>query len=58
MTENVDRFLDTDMGNRGARIFGLEKAPHDADENAKAIAKLVSSFMFGLRLARRPLILT
>ncbi|KAH6686791.1 hypothetical protein F5X68DRAFT_240216 [Plectosphaerella plurivora] len=34
-------FMNTDMGNRGAKTFGLEKPPHDVDENAQQIVKLV-----------------
>ncbi|KAH8745700.1 hypothetical protein F5883DRAFT_367972, partial [Diaporthe sp. PMI_573] len=30
-------FLDTDMGNRGAKLFGMEKPPHSTVDNAKAI---------------------
>ncbi|KAL2835429.1 hypothetical protein BJY01DRAFT_252665 [Aspergillus pseudoustus] len=34
-------FLDTDMGNAGAKIFGLEKPPHHVGDNVKEIVKLV-----------------
>ncbi|KAH7133772.1 hypothetical protein EDB81DRAFT_887583 [Dactylonectria macrodidyma] len=36
-------FLDTDMGNRGAKILGIEKPPHNAGDNAKAMVKLVDA---------------
>lgn len=44
MADDFDRFLDTDMGNAGAKAFGLEKPPHNVGDNVKAIVKLVSSF--------------
>ncbi|CAH0025565.1 unnamed protein product [Clonostachys rhizophaga] len=36
-------FLDTDMGTRGAKHFGMEKPPHSAADNAKAIVKLIDA---------------
>ncbi|KAM0330910.1 hypothetical protein ACHAQA_003866 [Verticillium albo-atrum] len=36
-------FLDTDMGNRGAKAFGLERPPHHVGDNAKAIVELVDN---------------
>ena len=45
MADNMNRFLDTDMGNSGAKHFGMEKPPHNSLDNSMAIAKLVSSFM-------------
>lgn len=39
---STSRFLDTDMGNKGAKHLGLEKPPHDPVTNARAIVELVS----------------
>ncbi|KAH7397143.1 hypothetical protein BKA66DRAFT_437725 [Pyrenochaeta sp. MPI-SDFR-AT-0127] len=36
-------FLDTDMGNAGAKAFGMEKPPHHVGDNVKAIVKLVDA---------------
>lgn len=44
MTDDFDSFLDTDMGNAGAKAFGMEKPPHHVGDNVKAIVNLVSSF--------------
>ncbi|KAM5346295.1 hypothetical protein ACJ41O_009300 [Fusarium nematophilum] len=36
-------FLDTDMGNRGAKLLGLDKPPHDTGDNARAIVRLIDA---------------
>ncbi|KAI9151517.1 NAD(P)-binding protein [Paramyrothecium foliicola] len=36
-------FLDTDMGKRGAKTFGIDKPPHETAENARGIVKQIDA---------------
>lgn len=40
-----NRLVQTDMGNLGARAFGLEKAPLTLEESSENTAHIVSTVM-------------